>query len=164
MSGERNNREKRFPFSPFKEIEQFMNEIMQKVLAEHGEVSFHVYIFFMKDDPNLETIDTVQRSLAKGPISSQVREQQENLIDVFEDKNKVVVVAEVPGINTDDVEVDKSDKVVAIWVNRPQRRTIKDIELSDEVSIKEAKINYKNGVLEVILPKIEKKIDENFSA
>jgi HSP20 family molecular chaperone IbpA len=43
-------------------------------------------------------------------------------------------------------------------VNKPQRKNVKTIELPAEVNVEEAKINCKNGVLEVILPKMEKEL------
>jgi len=40
-------------------------------------------------------------------------------------------------------------------VDKPQRKYFKEIEMPAKVNVKEARTSYKNGVLEVTLPKIE---------
>lgn len=162
IDGERKNRRKRFPFRRFEEMEKYMNKIMREALADNNGINSQVYIILIGDNSKLETTVNERESLNKMQNRSKVREQHDALIDVFEDNNKVVVVAEAPNIKKEDVELVKTGDFLTIWLSKPQRRNLKTVELPANVNVKEAKINCKNRVLEVALPKIGKRMEENF--
>lgn len=157
MSSEWKNRRRKLPFYPFeefKEMQKYINEIIQEALTEHNGVSPRVYILLISEDPNLEMEET-ERSI-RGKNHNRIREEQETLIDVFEDKDKVVVLVEVPNVKKQNIELNLKGNLLTIWINQPERRLIRTVELPAKVNAKEANINTKNRVLEINLPKVKK--------
>jgi len=85
-----------------------------------------------------------------------IREEREPLVDVMEEKDEVVVVAELPGVEKEDINLNATEDTLTISVDTPQRKYYKELRLPTEVNPKSAKAQYKNGVLEVRLKKVGK--------
>jgi len=86
-----------------------------------------------------------------------VKEEREPLVDVISTDGEVKVIAELPGVEKEDIKLHGTENTLTLSVDTPQRKYFKDVELPAKVKIKEAKTTYKNGVLEVTLPKIVEK-------
>jgi len=86
-----------------------------------------------------------------------VKEEREPLVDVISTDGEVKVIAELPGVEKEDIKLHGTENTLTLSVDTPQRKYFKDIELPARVKIKEATTTYKNGVLEVTLPKIVEK-------
>ncbi|MDH5811702.1 MAG: archaeal heat shock protein Hsp20 [Candidatus Methanomethylicaceae archaeon] len=86
-----------------------------------------------------------------------IREEREPLVDVITTENEVKVFAELPGIEKEDIKLQGTPTTLTISADNPQRKYYKEVELPVEVDIEKAKSTYKNGVLEVVLPKKEVK-------
>ncbi|MGQ9758982.1 MAG: archaeal heat shock protein Hsp20 [Candidatus Methanomethylicaceae archaeon] len=86
-----------------------------------------------------------------------IKEEREPLVDVITTENDVKVFAELPGIEKEDIRLQGTPTTLMISADNPQRKYYKEIGLPTEVDIEKAKSTYKNGVLEVILPKKEVK-------
>jgi HSP20 family protein len=93
------------------------------------------------------------RPSRRGP---QVKEEREPLVDIIETEGEVHVVAELPGVDKKDIQLHATEETLTISVDIPQRRYFKDVKLPVRVRVTEAGTNYKNGVLEVTFPKIER--------
>jgi len=87
----------------------------------------------------------------------QFRAEREPLVDVIEDKNVVRVIAELPGVEKEEIELRATESTLVISVNNKERRYYKELELPCRVDPSKAKSSYKNGVLEVELWKAEDK-------
>ncbi len=85
----------------------------------------------------------------------EVREEREPLVDVIETNGEVRVVVELPGVEKKDIELHGTEDSLTITVDNPERKYYKEVELPVKVKVKEAKTGYKNGVLEVIFPKMK---------
>jgi HSP20 family protein len=85
--------------------------------------------------------------------SLDVKEEREPLVDVLSTNNEVKVVAELPGVEKNDIKLHGTEKTLIISVDTPQRKYYKEIDLPTSVNPKTAKSMYKNGVLEVTLTK-----------
>jgi HSP20 family protein len=83
-----------------------------------------------------------------------VKEEREPLVDVVETDDEIHVVAELPGVEKEDIKLHGTEDTLTISVDTPQRKYYKEITLPAKVKVKEARTQYKNGVLEVKLPKI----------
>ncbi|MEN3047720.1 MAG: archaeal heat shock protein Hsp20 [Candidatus Caldarchaeales archaeon] len=79
--------------------------------------------------------------------------EREPLVDVLDEEDKVRVIAEVPGVNKEDINLNVTDTKLTIRVDTEKRRYFKEIDLPAEVDAENAKASYNNGVLEVTLPK-----------
>lgn len=82
-----------------------------------------------------------------------VKEEREPLVDIVETDGEVHVVAELPGVEKEDIKLHGTEDTLTITVDTPQRKYHKEVVLPAKVNVKEAKTQYKNGVLEVTLPK-----------
>jgi HSP20 family protein len=89
----------------------------------------------------------------RGP--PQVTEEREPLVDIIETDKEIRVVAEMPGVEKTDIKLQGTEDALDISVDVPQKRFHKEVQLPAKVKVKEASSTYKNGVLEVILPKFE---------
>ncbi len=92
-------------------------------------------------------------------------------VDLYEDKNEIVVKAELPGIDKDNVEVNLSDHTLTIKGEKKKEEEVKEenyyraersygsfvrtVDLPADVHADKVKANFKNGILEVRLPKTE---------
>ncbi len=77
---------------------------------------------------------------------------REPLVDVFDEKDMVRVIAELPGVEESDIKTEREGNILKIRAERGDRKYEKDIELPAAVK-GELKSRYKNGVLEIELEK-----------
>lgn len=84
-----------------------------------------------------------------------LKDEREPLVDVIEGKDRITVIAELPGISREDIKLNCTESNLSIKVDNPQRKYSKMIELPVKVRPNSAKANYKNGVLEVDLQRAE---------
>ena len=68
---------------------------------------------------------------------------------------EIRVVAELPGVEKSDIKLHGTEDSLEISVDTPQYKYYKEVKLPAKVKVKEAKSTYKNGVLEVVIPKVE---------
>ena len=101
--------------------------------------------------PEIREFGNIKKSL-KGP---EVKEEREPLVDVVETNSEIRVVVELPGVEKTDIKLHGTEESLEISVDTPQYKYYKEVTLPVKVRVKEAKSSYKNGVLEVILPKAE---------
>ena len=110
------------------------------------------------------------RDLAPFRAARELRVQMPS-IDVYEEKDSVVVKAEMPGMGKDDIEVNVTDSTLTIRGEKKREEEVKDADyhrsereygsvyrsLTVPAGIKtdEAKATFKDGVLEIRLPKSE---------
>ena len=83
----------------------------------------------------------------------QVQEEREPLVDIIETNGEIHVVVELPGVEKNDIKLSGTEDSLTITVDTPERKYYKEVALPAKVNVKEAKTQYKNGVLEVTLPK-----------
>jgi HSP20 family protein len=86
-------------------------------------------------------------------LGPQVKEEREPLLDIIETNGEIHIVVELPGVEKNDIKVHGTEEALTISVDNQQRKYYKDIALPAKVKVKEAKTEYKNGVLEITLPK-----------
>jgi len=89
--------------------------------------------------------------------SLDVKEEREPLVDVITTNGEVKVIAELPGVEKEDIKLHGTEDSLTISVDTPKRKYFKEIPMPVRINPKGAKTVYKNGVLEVTVPKTEKK-------
>ena len=80
----------------------------------------------------------------------------EPLVDVIERDREVMVVAELPGVKTEDISIYISEDILRIDVDTTARRYHRKLKLPCRVRSDTGTATYKNGVLEVKLERREK--------
>jgi len=86
-----------------------------------------------------------------------IKEEREPLVDVITTDGEVKVLAELPGVEKNDIKLHGTEETLTISVDTPQRKYYKEVELPAKVDPQRAKSSYKNGVLEVTLARREAK-------
>ncbi|HEY7319014.1 MAG TPA: Hsp20/alpha crystallin family protein [Candidatus Binatia bacterium] len=92
-------------------------------------------------------------------------------VDVYEEKGDIVVKAELPGMEKNDIEVNISDSELTLKGEKKKEENIEDedyyrcershgaflrsVDLPTDVQADKVKASFKNGILEVRLPKTE---------
>lgn len=94
------------------------------------------------------------------PEIIELTETREPLVDVYEENDHVKVIAEVPGVEKENIDLNATEDMLVISVKAPQRKYYKEVELPAKVDPNSAKASYRNGVLEITLLKKEKKKGE----
>ena len=92
----------------------------------------------------------------KPGIRPSIKEEREPLIYVMKTETEVKVYAEIPGVDKEKIKLTGTPRKLIISAEGDMRKYYKEIDLPVEVDIDKAKSSYKNGVLEVILPRKEK--------
>jgi len=81
-----------------------------------------------------------------------IQGKREPLVDVVSSDKEVRVIAEMPGVKKEDINVTVDEKSMIISVDREDRGYYKELELPGIVDPKGARSSYNNGVLEVTIP------------
>jgi len=108
--------------------------------------------------PVIREFGNVKPSLKHTPFGLtkprlEVKEEREPLVDTIVDQETVKVVAELPGVERSEINLEGTESTLTISVNNPDRKYYKELELPAEVDPNSSKASYKNGVLEVVLSK-----------
>jgi HSP20 family protein len=171
----RRKRNSRDPFfgdidDMFREMEKMMDEELQKftekVPKEYikerklpdgstvKELGPFVYGYSMKigpdGKPEIQEFGNVKKGQKGLP---QVKEEREPLVDIVDQQGEIHVVVELPGVEKTDIKLQGTEDSLTISVDTPQIKYYKDVDLPTKVRVDEAHSTYKNGVLEVVLPK-----------
>jgi HSP20 family protein len=88
-----------------------------------------------------------------GAEQPQVEEKREPLADVIPADNEVRVIVELPGAEKKDIKLSGTDAKLTISVDTTEHKYYKEVELPFKVDVKKATSNYKNGVLDITVPK-----------
>jgi HSP20 family protein len=156
----------------FREMEKMMDEeiksFTEKVPKEYvkerklpdgstvKELGPFVYGYSMKigpdGKPEIQEFGNIKKGLKGSP---QVKEEREPLVDIVDTNDEIRVVVELPGVEKGDIKLHGTEDSLEISVDTPKSKYYKEAQLPAKVKVREATSTYKNGVLEVILPKAE---------
>ena len=91
-----------------------------------------------------------------------VKQEREPLVDIIDTNGEIKVIVELPGVAKDEIKLRGTEDKLTISVDVPDRKYYKEIKTPTKIEPKKAKTSYKNGVLEVTVPKVEeeKKLSE----
>jgi HSP20 family protein len=84
-------------------------------------------------------------------------------VDVFQNNSVIKVIVELPGVVKSDIKLDATEENLTISVDSSSKKYYKEIELQERINPKEAKSTYKNGILEVNLPKEKGRRSKGYS-
>jgi HSP20 family protein len=89
----------------------------------------------------------------EGQPSLNLQDRREPLVDLIEEDEKIKVLAELPGVDKNDIKLYVTEKILTIDVDTPERRYHKELDLPVMIDEASARSTYKNGILETILNK-----------
>jgi HSP20 family protein len=156
------------PDDIFKQIEEMMNRMFEEIgqgqpmdmdairkMVEGSQgINPFVFGFSVRMGPDGKPV--IQRFGNRPPGMEEAPEGPhilEPLVDVIEEENELVVVAELPGVEKDQIKVKVRGQSLSIDVDNPQKPYHKVLDLPVKVRKEDAKSSIRNGVLEVRLKK-----------
>jgi len=86
----------------------------------------------------------------KGVLVEEIREP---LTDIIVEEERVLVIAEVPGIEEEKVKIEINGDILNLEAEGAERKYAKEILLPSPVEEKPEKVSLKNGILEITLLK-----------
>lgn len=148
-------------FDEFERLEKMMDEMMRRAFETPSKRKKfrrpYVYGFSMSVGPDGKPVIREFGNVRASRRGPRIREEREPLVDVMEEDKDVVIVAELPGVEKDDIKLHAAEDHLTISVDTPARKYHKELTLPARVDPQSARASYKNGVLEVRLKKLVEK-------
>jgi len=146
-------------FMQFKDIEkQVPKDLIREQRSPDGsikkEIGPIVYGYSMTIGPDGKPVIREFGNVKRGaePFKG-ITEKREPLVDVVDGAKDVRVIAELPGVRKEDVDVQVKDRTMVISVDREDRKYHKELQLPDTAVVDGARSSFNNGILEVTFPK-----------
>jgi len=119
-----------------------------------GDKAKGVYGFTIRTlaggEAKVEPFGNIRRT-PKGPV---VEELREPIVDVFDEKDQLLVVAELPGVEESDINTEVKGDILTVSAERGEKKYSKEVLLPSKVDEKSFSSTYKNGILEIRMRKI----------
>lgn len=146
----------------FRSFDSFYKGLMERMFREMQDFEKAISSGKLKGDWEFKPIRKpgVAGYVARGhfqlggsPISSVKRateERRDPLTDVFDEKENVKLYIELPGVEKDDIQLDITERFAEVKA----KNFSKTVQLpAAGIDVEKVKASYKNGVLEVTIPK-----------
>jgi len=112
-----------------------------------GIYGFTVKVGLGGDQPRVEPFGNIRKDRESG--RTVVQEVREPAVDVFEEDDHVLVVAEMPGIGAEDVQVTVEDDLLTISAARGDKKYRKEVLLPASATLEKTQITCNSGVVEI---------------
>ena len=113
-----------------------------------GIYGFTVKTGLLADDgPRIEPFGNIRKDPESG--HTVVQEVREPAVDVFDEEEHVLVVAEMPGISLKDVEITVEDDLLTIVAERGDKKYRKEVLLPASSATDRTQFTCNNGVVEI---------------
>jgi HSP20 family protein len=112
-----------------------------------GIYGFTVKVGLGGEGVKVEPFGNIRRDEASG--QSVVQEVREPAVDIFEERDHTLVVAEMPGIGAEDVRLEVNDDLLTITAEKGEKKYKKEVLLPESFPREKMQVSCANGVLEV---------------
>ena len=99
--------------------------------------------------PKVETFGNIKKT----PEGPKVNEEREPITDIFDEKDEIVVIAEMPGIDDKDIKIDLKEDILEISAVSTSRTYRKEILLPVKLLKSNLSNKFTNGILEIRIKK-----------
>jgi HSP20 family protein len=124
---------------------------------EPGKTYVHGFNIRVGPDgkPRIEEFGNKPKKIDEGKTI--VSEEREPLTDVIEGDEEIFITVEIPGVTKNEINLNITNSTIDIDVDSPTRKYQKSIDLPCSVKPDKTKATYKNGILDIVLKRKEKK-------
>lgn len=112
-----------------------------------GVFGFSVKTVLGGDEVKIEPFGNIRRDEESG--EAVVEEVREPVVDVFEEEDHTLIVAEMPGVSAEDVQLEVKDDVLAIRAERESMKYGKEILLPHSYPRDKMEVSCNNGIVEI---------------
>ena len=99
--------------------------------------------------PKVETFGNIKKT----PEGPKVDEEREPITDIFDEKEEIVVIAEMPGIDESDIKIDLKEDILDITAMGKNRTYRKELLLPVKGTKENLRHKFTNGILEIRIKK-----------
>ena len=99
--------------------------------------------------PKVETFGNIKKT----PEGPKVNEEREPITDIFDEKNELVIIAEMPGIEETDLKIDLKGDILEISAVSKSRTYRKEMLLPVKAVKQNLRHKFTNGILEIRIKK-----------
>jgi HSP20 family protein len=99
--------------------------------------------------PRVETFGNIKKT----PEGPKVDEEREPITDIFDEKEEIVVIAEMPGIEGNDIKINLKEDILDISASNKNRKYRKELLLPQKTTIQNLRYKFTNGILEIKIKK-----------
>ncbi len=119
-----------------------------------GIYGFTVKVGLGDDRPRVEPFGNIRQDRESG--HTVVQEVREPVVDVFEEEDHVLVVAEMPGISAEDVHITVEDDLLTFSAEHGDKKYRKEVLLPASSAREKIEVACNNGVVEIKCQKCKK--------
>ncbi|MBI3624680.1 MAG: Hsp20/alpha crystallin family protein [Candidatus Rokubacteria bacterium] len=112
-----------------------------------GIYGFTVKVGIGGEGVKVEPFGNIRRDEESG--RSVVQEVREPAVDVFEERDHTLVVAEMPGIGAEDVRLEVKDDLLTVAAEKGDKKYKKEVLLPGSFPREKMQVSCANGVLEI---------------
>jgi HSP20 family protein len=125
-----------------------------------GIYGFSVKVGAGGKEPTVEPFGNLRRDRTAGTSMS---EEREPLVDIFDEDDRLLIVAEMPGVEPEDLKLDLNGETLTLSASRGDHKYRKSIEVPAGTRRDRISISCRNGIIEVACAKAgsEKASHEN---
>jgi len=120
-----------------------------KGLPKNLKGMYGINVKTLADKSIIETIGNIKRT----EKASVIKEEREPLVDVFDEDDLIVVIAEMPGVSEQEISIEIKEQILELTALGRERKYSKNIILPSKVIPSSMKKSHNNEVLEIILQK-----------
>ncbi len=138
---------------------QKMTEEMMKMLsnAEPGKPFVRGFNVQFGPDGKPKIEDFGNRPIKSSKGLPTISDEREPITDIIEGDGDIAITIEIPGVEKENIDLNVTEDTLEIKVDAPQRKYRKVLNLPNKVKPKSTKATYKNGILDIVLDKKDKK-------
>ena len=106
--------------------------------------------------PRIQTFGNIKpvKEKERAKPEFKITETREPIVDVFDEKDYILVVAELPGVLEESIKLDFKGDILILEAGDEKRKYAKEILLPAKVEFGDKEVSFKNGILEIKLKKI----------
>ena len=88
-------------------------------------------------------------NIKKTKEGPKVSETREPIVDVFDEKDHILIIAELPGVVEKSIKLDFKKDILLLEADGGNRKYSKEILLKSKIDFDSREMNFKNGILEL---------------
>ncbi len=112
-----------------------------------GVCGFSVKVGLGGEGIKVEPFGNIRRDEKSGEAI--VQEIREPVVDVFEEEDYTLIVAEMPGIGAENVQLDVQDDLLTIYAEKGDKKYRKEVLLPRSYPREKMMVSCNNGILEI---------------
>ena len=125
-----------------------------KGLGGHKDIR-GVYGFTVRTGLGQKTRVEPFGNIKKTKAGPKISETREPIVDVFDEKDHVLMIAELPGIDEESIKLNLKENILLLEAGSGNRKYFKEILLKSKIDFDSLEKNFKNGILKLKFKKVK---------